>query len=146
MTTKLQVEQRIEGDETILVLTGSLTLGDHVDVLSSAISELSKNGHRKFVLDMRGVSYVDSMGLGELVRIYVSLSTEPGTSIRIAHPSERLKRLLELTGLSELRRSNQVLGSHHPKPYEISWGVRIGVGVGLLVVIVAAIVWKLGGL
>jgi anti-sigma B factor antagonist len=146
MTTTLQVEQRIDGGEVILVLTGSLTLGEHVDLLSSTISELSRNGHRRFVLDMQGVSYVDSMGLGELVRIYVSLSMEAGTSIRIVHPSERLKRLLELTGLSGLRHSNQVLGSHQPKPYEISWGVRIGVGVGLLVVIVAAIVWTLGGL
>ena len=95
----MQVEQRIAGDVAVITVTGDITLGKGGDVLlKDKINSLLQQGHRKLLLDLGAVSYVDSAGLGQLVQIHATTRAKGG-SLRIANVTKRLKDLLVVTKL-----------------------------------------------
>jgi anti-anti-sigma factor len=57
--------------------------------------------HGTVVVDLAGVTFIDSSGLGTLVRARNRLTSEGG-DLLVAEPTEMVRRLFELTGLSEL--------------------------------------------
>jgi anti-anti-sigma factor len=54
-------------------LSGRLTAGEAVNELSKSLRDLVEKGERKFVLDFRAVTYIDSAALGALVSWYVTM-------------------------------------------------------------------------
>jgi anti-sigma B factor antagonist len=75
----MQIEERPSGDIMILDLTGNLTIGEGDELLRDKIDSLIQQGHKKFMLNLEGVPYVDSAGLGEIVRTYTTLSRHGGS-------------------------------------------------------------------
>ena len=95
----MQIEQRSSGDVAIVGISGDITLSKGGDVLlKDKIQSLLQQGHRKIVLDMGNVSYVDSAGLGQLVQVYATTS-HLGGSLKLLNLTKRLKDLLVLTKL-----------------------------------------------
>ena len=95
----MQIEQRSSGDVAIVGISGDITLSKGGDVLlKDKIQSLLQQGHRKIVLDMGNVSYVDSAGLGQLVQIYATTS-HLGGALKLLHVTKRLNDLLILTKL-----------------------------------------------
>ena len=65
----MQLEERVVEDIFIVKITGEITLKKRGDaMLHEKIRSLLRQGHRKLLIDLAGVSYVDSAGLGELVQ------------------------------------------------------------------------------
>ena len=64
--SRLSIVERESGDVTILVLTGQILLDDGDLAIRLKIHDLVDRGKLKLVLDMGGVSYVDSAGVGML--------------------------------------------------------------------------------
>ena len=90
--------RRIRG--VVLVdMVGRLSAGESIVLLRDTVHRLADEGSRKFVLNLEGVSYIDSCGLGELVATYTSL-TNMGRSMSLLNPTDRTTNLLELTKLS----------------------------------------------
>jgi anti-sigma B factor antagonist len=95
----MQIEQRTNGDIAIVGISGDITLSKGGDVLlKDKIQSLLQQGHRKIVLDMGNVSYVDSAGLGQLVQVYATTS-HLGGSLKLLNLTKRLRDLLVLTKL-----------------------------------------------
>jgi anti-sigma B factor antagonist len=95
----MQIEQRTNGDVAIVGISGDITLSKGGDVLlKDKIQSLLQQGHRKIVLDMGNVSYVDSAGLGQLVQVYATTS-HLGGSLKLLNLTKRLRDLLVLTKL-----------------------------------------------
>jgi anti-sigma B factor antagonist len=95
----MQIDQRVTGDVAIVTINGDVTLSKGGDViLKDKIQSLLQQGHRKIVLDMGNVSYVDSAGLGQLVQVYATTSHNGG-SLKLLNLTKRLKDLLVLTKL-----------------------------------------------
>jgi anti-sigma B factor antagonist len=95
----MQIDQRTSGDVAIVVISGDITLSKGGDVLlKDKVQSLLQQGHRKIVLDMGGVAYVDSAGLGQLVQVYATTS-HLGGSLKLLNLTKRLKDLLVLTKL-----------------------------------------------
>jgi len=95
----MQIEQRSSGDVAIVGISGDITLSKGGDVLlKDKIQSLLQQGHRKIVLDMGHVSYVDSAGLGQLVQVYATTS-HLGGSLKLLNLTKRLRDLLVLTKL-----------------------------------------------
>jgi anti-sigma B factor antagonist len=95
----MQIEQRIVGDVAIVKVTGDITLGQESDViLKDKINSLLQQGHRKVLLDLGDVSYVDSAGLGQLVQVHATTTRQGGT-LKVLHVTRRLRDLLVLTKL-----------------------------------------------
>lgn len=60
----MQIDERIVGDVTVLDLKGKMTLGEGDELLKDKINSLVSQGHKKLVLNLEGVPYIDSAGLG----------------------------------------------------------------------------------
>ena len=62
----MKIDIRQDGPVSILDLHGRLVIGPSEDALRDAIIRLLAEGHRQYLLNMRGVPYVDSAGIGQL--------------------------------------------------------------------------------
>ena len=76
----MQIEERIVGEVTILDLKGKMTLGEGDELLKDKINSLIHQGKKKLLLNLEGVPYIDSAGLGEIVRTYTTVSRQGGSS------------------------------------------------------------------
>jgi anti-sigma B factor antagonist len=95
----MQIEQRQAGDVTIVAVSGDITLNKGGDVLlKDKINSLLQQGNKKLLLDLGGVSYVDSSGLGQLVQVYTT-TTNNGGILKLLNVSKRLSDLLVVTKL-----------------------------------------------
>ena len=91
-----------EFDRIIVVnAVGKLTLHDSRTQLRDLIHVLSNTGHKKFLLNLAGVEYMDSDGMGELVRCY-SVVRQKGGEMKLAQVSKRVADLLQLTRLNTI--------------------------------------------
>ncbi len=95
----MELEQRIAGDVAIIKVTGDITLNKGGDVLlKDKVQSLLQQGHKHLLVDLSGVSYVDSAGLGELVQAYATTKTRGGV-LKLLNVTKRLRDLLVVTKL-----------------------------------------------
>ena len=87
---------------TTLLLAGEIDL-NNVDELISQLTATIAGGAHDLVVDLDGVSYLDSAGLGALVGAHKRLVAAGGT-LTIRCSRQRVLRLFELTGLSRVLR------------------------------------------
>jgi anti-sigma B factor antagonist len=91
----IDIERRA-GNAAIVHCHGKLVAGV-TDVLSSGVTELIP-GTKRIVLDLSDLKHTDSMGLGTLVRLYVSAKSA-GCSLELTHLSKQIQHLLGLTNM-----------------------------------------------
>jgi anti-sigma B factor antagonist len=94
----MQIEERIVDDVTILDLKGKMTLGEGDELLKDKVNSLVSQGHKKIVLNLEDVPYIDSAGLGEIVRTYTTVSRQQG-KLKLLNVSKRVYDLLVITKL-----------------------------------------------
>ena len=94
----MQIEERIVDDVTILDLKGKMTLGEGDELLKDKIGSLVNQGRKKILLNLEAVPYIDSAGLGEIVRTYTSISRQGGR-LKLLNVSKRIQDLLVITKL-----------------------------------------------
>ena len=95
----MQIDERVIGDILIMAVTGEITLNQGGDVmLKDKVRSLIQQGHRKLVVDLGKVSYVDSAGLGELVQAYATMKSAGG-ALKLVGLTKRIKDLLTITKL-----------------------------------------------
>ncbi len=92
----MTIEQRSVGSVTVLDLNGRLVLGDGSGLLKDKVHSLAFQGHRQIVLNLGGLSYMDSAGLGELIASHTSVSRDGGR-IKIANLTKSVSDLLTIT-------------------------------------------------
>ena len=94
----MQIEQRGVGDVVILDLKGKITLGEGDELLKDKVNSLVNQGRKKIVLNLAEVPYIDSAGLGEIVRTYTTVSRQGG-SLKLLNLTKRITDLLSITKL-----------------------------------------------
>ena len=67
------------GDVTIVDLNGKMTLGEGDELLRDKVNSLIQQGQKKIILNLSEVPYIDSAGLGEIVRTYTTVSRQGGS-------------------------------------------------------------------
>jgi anti-sigma B factor antagonist len=92
------IEERIVGDVTILDLKGKMTLGEGDELLKDKINSLIHQSQKKLLLNLEGVPYIDSAGLGEIVRTYTTVSRQGG-NLKLVNLTKRITDLLSITKL-----------------------------------------------
>ena len=95
---ELNIRERQAGDVTILDLEGRITIGDGNVSLRNAIRRLIQEGKKKILLNLAGVGYVDSSGIGELVSSYTTIGREKG-QLKLLNLTQKIKELLVITKL-----------------------------------------------
>lgn len=82
----------------VLDLKGRITLGDGSVQIRDAIREMVNNGQKRILLNLGGVNYIDSSGLGELVAAYTTAKNN-GADLKLLNLSKKVHDLLQLTKL-----------------------------------------------
>ena len=94
----LNIKQRQAGDVAILDLDGEVRIGDSATALRSAIRELVAGGNKNILLNLAGVKYIDSSGIGELVSSYTTINKDGG-QLKLLSLTQKLQDLLTITKL-----------------------------------------------
>ena len=94
----MQIEERAVGDVVVLDLKGKITLGEGDELLKDKVNSLVNQGKKKIVLNLADVPYIDSAGLGEVVRTYTTVSRQGG-SLKLLNLTKRITDLLSITKL-----------------------------------------------
>jgi anti-sigma B factor antagonist len=94
----ITISERQAGDVTILDLDGKVTIGEGSVALRNAIRRLLGDGKNKILLNLAGVGYIDSSGIGELVSSFTAVSKEGGT-LKLLNLTQKIQDLLAITKL-----------------------------------------------
>jgi|SRR5215831_10201165 len=86
---------------TIVDLSGRITLGDGGNILRDTVRDLLSKGNKKIVLNLKDINYVDSSGIGELVKAFTT-SKEHGGELKLLNVPKRIHDLLQITKLHTL--------------------------------------------
>jgi len=96
---------RQNDDVSILDLTGRLSLGEAVAfgpgsglILSDTVKDLAKKGKKSILLNLAGVTYVDSSGVGQLVGAMTSARNQ-GVALKLLRPNAKVLELLKMSKL-----------------------------------------------
>ncbi len=92
------VEKMIRG-LMVLDLRGRITLGPETETLRSKLKQAVDAGHTRIILDLGGVSYIDSAGLSTLVACYAS-ARKQGGELKLLNLTKTVRDLLQITRLS----------------------------------------------
>jgi anti-sigma B factor antagonist len=93
-----EISERVRGDVAVIAIRGDITPGKIEGVLSSRMLRLVDAGYRKLVLDLGGLPSIDSIGLGEIVRSFTTV-TRKGARMKLAAVPKRIVDLLRVTRL-----------------------------------------------
>lgn len=95
---ELNINERQAGDVTVLDMSGKITIGEGSVALRTAIRRLLEEGKKRILLNLAGVSYVDSSGIGELVSSYTAINKEGG-QLKLLNLTQKIQDLLTITKL-----------------------------------------------
>jgi len=96
--SKLRIEERHVGDVAILVLSGEILLDDGDLAFRQRIHDLIDKGRVKILVDLAGVTYIDSSGVG-MMAAKLKTARDKGGDLRLMNLSSRGQRLLSLVKL-----------------------------------------------
>lgn len=96
---ELNIAERQAGDVTVLDMNGKITIGEGSVALRTAIRRLLEEGKKKILLNLAGVGYIDSSGIGELVSSYTAINKEEGGQLKLLNLTQKLQDLLTITKL-----------------------------------------------
>jgi anti-sigma B factor antagonist len=96
MSAKLTIRQ--SGDVAVVDISGRITLGEGSVALRENMRDLMAQGHLKILLNLTGVAFMDSSGIGELVSGYVSVTHNHGR-VKLCGLTRRVRDLLQVTRL-----------------------------------------------
>ena len=92
------IEERTIGDVVVLDIKGRVQLGDGDEMLKDKVNSLLNQGRKKIVLNLAEVPYIDSAGLGEVVRTFTTVSRQGG-QLKLLNLTKRITDLLAITKL-----------------------------------------------
>jgi anti-sigma B factor antagonist len=95
---KMQTTTRHIGDVAVLDISGRITLGEGNVMLREIVRELTDKGSKKIILNLGEVQYIDSSGVGELVKTHTTVRNQGG-QLRLINLNQRVSNLLEMTRL-----------------------------------------------
>ena len=101
MTVRMQTASRRIGDVAVVDVRGRITVGEGNIMLRQVVARLLEKGCRRILLNLAAVGYIDSSGLGELVRIYTALQKQGG-QLKMVNLNHRLVSLFKVTGLQKV--------------------------------------------
>jgi len=95
---KMQTNTRHISGVAVIDVAGRITLGEGNEILRGIVADLLEKGHKKVLLNLAEVSYVDSSGLGELVKTHTTIRNRGG-SLKMTNLNKRVYELLKVTHL-----------------------------------------------
>jgi anti-sigma B factor antagonist len=94
----MKIEIRTVGAVKILDFSGQIVLGKDTKAVRDTVHGILDQGAKKIILNLAGVNYIDSAGVGELVSTFTSVMNREG-QLKLLHLTKKIKELLTITKL-----------------------------------------------
>jgi anti-sigma B factor antagonist len=94
----MKTSERLAGDISIIDVQGRIQFGDGAEDCGTALNAVIEAGRVKLIINLAEVPYVDSAGISELVRAYVSVGKRGGR-LKLLRITRRVRELLSMTKL-----------------------------------------------
>src|SRR3989442_2727422 len=91
--------KQLESGVAVITISGRLAIGGEVERLEAAVNALLKTQQKRFVLDITGLEYVDSSGVGMLVSSLTHVK-KAGGDLRLAGAKDRIQRIPSTNGVN----------------------------------------------
>lgn len=101
LSGKMSTTSREIGGISVVDLQGRITVGEGNIILRQVVSDLVEKGCKRILLNLRRVGYVDSSGLGELVRTHITLQKQGG-QLKMVNLDQKLQNLFKVTRLQKV--------------------------------------------
>jgi len=106
----MNLETREDGTVTILTVTGDLVIGDPETTFKKTVTRLLEEGRVHLLVDLTGVGFLDSSGLGALVRA-LTQSQKEGGQTKLLGANDQIRKLLQMTKLDSVFELHDDLGT-----------------------------------
>jgi anti-sigma B factor antagonist len=100
--------ERIDPITSVFRLTGRMTLGMRLREIESKITDAADDGVERLILDLSGIEYLDSAGLGVLMILYGNMKVRGG-QLRLVAPGAKVLEVLRLTHTDSILKIDQNL-------------------------------------
>jgi anti-sigma B factor antagonist len=97
----MQLQTRDDGRVTIVTVQGNLVIGEAESTFKRTITRLLEEGRINLLVDLQDVRFLDSSGLGALVRALTNSQKEGGLT-KLVHAGPQVRKLLEMTKLDSV--------------------------------------------
>jgi anti-sigma B factor antagonist len=97
----MELKTSEDGDITILTVVGDLVIGEAETTFKKTVTRLLEEGRVNLLVDMAGVGFLDSSGLGALVRA-LTLAQKEGGQAKLVHAGPQVLKLLQMTKLDSV--------------------------------------------
>lgn len=94
----MSVKEKIDGDVAIIGVSGNLMGGPETTAVHDKVREIVGKGHKKLVIDLGGVKWINSSGLGVLMGSMTTMKNAEG-EMKLANVSDRIQSLFMITKL-----------------------------------------------
>ncbi len=101
MSGRMHMASRQIGGVSVVDVQGRITVGEGNIMLREGITSLLEKGSKRILLNLRGVAYVDSAGLGELVRTHTTVQKQGG-QLKMVNLQPKVRELLKATSLHKV--------------------------------------------
>jgi len=98
---RMQTVTRQVGAVIVLDVSGRITLGEGNVMLREIVRDLAEKGNKHIVLNLGEVVYIDSSGIGELVKAHTTIRNKGG-QLKLASLNQRIHDLLQITRLASV--------------------------------------------
>ena len=96
----LRVETEARDDHALVTATGEIDAAT-ADSVADAVSAALATGHKQVLLDFTDVTFIDSTGLGVLVKSHRAAEAT-GATFAVVHPTPQTRKLIRVLGLDQL--------------------------------------------
>ena len=97
----MELKSREDGDITILTVTGDLVIGEPETIFKKTVTQLLEEGRVNLLVDLSNVGFLDSSGLGALVRA-LTQSQKEGGQTKLLNAGPQVRKLLQMTKLDSV--------------------------------------------
>jgi anti-sigma B factor antagonist len=97
----MELKSREDGDITILTVTGDLVIGEPETTFKKTVTQLLEEGRVNLLVDLSNVGFLDSSGLGALVRA-LTQSQKEGGQTKLLNAGPQVRKLLQMTKLDSV--------------------------------------------
>jgi anti-anti-sigma factor len=93
--------KHLDSGYTVVTISGRLALGGETEKLNAAMNALLQKDQKRVVLDITGLDYVDSSGVGMLVSCLSNVK-KAGGEMKVVGANQRIQRIFSMTGIDGL--------------------------------------------
>ncbi len=94
----MKLSTRDEGDVKIIDVHGDIMIGQGDKLLRDVVHGLLSQGHKNILINLAKVPYMDSAGIGEIIRCHTS-ATKQGATVKLLKLTKKIKEVLTITRL-----------------------------------------------